>query len=383
MGNLHAHVLSGGQYIAIKQRRVARGYQMILLMGLILFGLMIGALGIDFAYYFTANNELQTAADSAALSAATELYRDINVDPNTKKSDARIQAQYYLTQNQSNMTLNSSDVSFGFVNSSSKVYSSASFATPSNDPNYASTGGLNAVKVLVRKEQGSANGALNTIMANLFGTHEMNMTAGSVAMIDQTVNTIDNGGLRPIYACQAQFNRAMQDGILENNVVRIYGDHVEIDGVQNISGCPTMGSGNWGFSDLRNCSPDAVGTSTINDWFATGFPGEVDIGQCYSTDPGNFISAISGTLDTLIANQTVFPIPLYNSWSGNGSNSMVNISGFGGFNITGYKANGAQASRYIEGRFARYVCKTGCSSGSPGASTPGGSVVKLRLASRS
>jgi hypothetical protein len=135
-------------------------------------------------------------------------------------------------------------------------------------------------------------------------------------------------------------------------------------------------------ADLRNCSPDAVGTSTINDWFATGFPGEVDTGKCYSTDPGNFISAISGALDTLIANKTVFPIPLYNSWSGSGSNSTVNISGFAGFNITGYKANGAQSGRYIEGHFSRYICKSGCASGNPGTSTPGGSVVKLRLASR-
>jgi len=365
------------------QRRCASGNQMIALLGLTLIGLMFSAVAIDFAYYFTANNELQSVADSSSLAAATELYRDITVDPTSKMADARVQAQSYVTKNQANMVLDSSDVSFGFVNPATKMYSSASFSTPTNDPNYAATGGYNAVRVLVRKTQGSTNGQLNTIMANLVGVHKMDVSAGAVAMLDQTVSAIDNGGLRPIYACQAQFNRTMEDGIPENNTVRIYGDHVEIDGVQNIAGCPSMGSGNWGFADLRNCSPDAVGTSTINDWFASGFPGEVDLGKCYSTDPGNFISAISGTLDTLISNKTTFAIPMYNSWSGSGSNSQVVISGFTGFQITGYKANGSSSNRYIEGHFYRYACTKGCISGNSGVTSPSGSVVRLRLAYRS
>jgi Flp pilus assembly protein TadG len=367
----------------LRYRRRAKGGQMIALMGLTLIGLMFSALAIDFGYYFTANNALQSVADSAALAAATELYRDIAVDPNTKMSDARLQAQMYVSKNQPNMTLEASDVMFGFVNPTTKVYSAASFSTPTNDPNYAATGGYNAVRVLVRKTADSNNGALNTIMANLVGVHKMDVSAGAVAMLDQTISAIDNGGLRPIYACQAQFNKTMEDGVPENNTVRIYGDHVEVDGVQNMAGCPAMGSGNWGFADLRNCSPDAVGTSTINDWFATGFPGQVDLGKCYSTDPGNFISAISGTLDNLITNKTNFPIPLYNSWSGNGSNSSVTISGFAGFQITGYKGNGPASNRYIEGRFYKYACNKGCISGNSGVTSPGGAVVRLRLAYRS
>jgi hypothetical protein len=51
--------------------------------------------------------------------------------------------------------------------------------------------------------------------------------------------------------------------------------------------------------------------------------------------------------------------------------------------MTGYKANGSAASRYIEGRFYRHACKQGCNTGNAesGAGTsPGGSVVKMRLA---
>jgi Flp pilus assembly protein TadG len=348
---------------------------------IILIGLMISSMGIDFAYYFAANNELQTAADSAAMAAATELYRDISIDPTVKMNDARVQAQSYLSKNQSNMVLTTADVLFGFVNPVTKIYNSTSFSTPSADANYAATGGYNAVRVLVRKDQGSANGQLNTIMANLFGLHKVDLTAGSVAMVDQTIDTMNNGGLRPIYACQAQFNRTMQDGIPENNLVRIYGDHVEIDGVQNTAGCPAMGSGNWGFADLTGCGAGTVGASTIATWFSGGYPGLVTVGQCYSTKPGNFIASLTSELDTLVSKGTIFPIPLYNSWSGNGSNTNVNVSGFAGFKITSYVAHGAQANRYIEGRFYRYLCNTNCSSS--GTTTPGGSVVRLRLASRS
>jgi len=97
------------------------------MMGIFLVGLMISALAIDFAYYFTARNELQTASDSAALAAATELYRDITVDPTTRRKDATLEAQTYLSKNQPNMTLDTSDVLYGFIVPTTKIYNSASF----------------------------------------------------------------------------------------------------------------------------------------------------------------------------------------------------------------------------------------------------------------
>jgi Flp pilus assembly protein TadG len=365
------------------RRAVSSGYQIIQIMGLVLLSLMVSAFAIDFSYYYAAQNTLQTAADSAALAATTELYHSTQSDIELKLDDAWNQAQDMAAANQSSLVLDSDDVIFGFVDPATKVYDPATFRTPTTDPDYSTTGGYNAVRVKIRRGAGSSNSALNTIMGNMLGIRSMNTEANAVGLIDQTVNEITDGGLRPIYACEAQFNRAMSDGNLEGHTVRIYGDHVEIDGVQNISGCPAMGSGNWGFADFTDCSSGTVGASTIRDWFANGYPGTVTSGQCYSTKPGNFISSISGELDTLIANQTVFPIPLYNSWSGNGSNGQVNVSGFAGFKITSYEAQGAQSGRYIEGHFYRYACNTGCSSGSDGSTTPGGAVVKLRLASKS
>lgn len=364
------------------QRRRASGFQVIQILGLFMMGLIVSALAIDFSFYYAAQNQLQTVADSAALAAANELYRDIDVDIDTKLGNASAAASELADENMDGFILEGNDIIFGFIDPATKRYDPATFQTPTSNADYALTGGYNAVRVKARKTDSSTNGALRTIMANMVGVTGMNTAATSIAMIDQTVNTITDGGLRPIYACEAQFNTTMQDGIPENNTVRIYGDHVEVDGVQNTSGCPEMGSGNWGFADFTDCSSGTVGASTIRQWFANGYPGTVTAGQCYSTKPGNFISSISGELDTLISNGTLFPIPLYNSWSGNGSNGQVNVSGFAGFKITDYVANGAQANRYIEGHFYRYACKEGCASSSDGSTSPGGAIVKLRLASK-
>jgi hypothetical protein len=368
----------------MRRRKACKGYQLLLLVGMILIGLMVSALAIDYGYYYAAQNRLQTAADSGSLAAVQELYLNSNASVNTKLQSARGQAQSVVSANMTGLNLDTSDVLFGYVNPVTRVYDPNTFRTPSSNSNYTATGGYNAVRVATRRSDSSINGSFNTIMSNLFGVSKFNAQAYSVAMMDQNIGSITNGGLRPIYACQAQFNTTMQDGVPENNTVRIYGDHVEVDGVQNAAGCPAMGSGNWSFADFTDCGPGSVGTSTIKDWFTGGYPGTVDLGKCYSTDPGNFISSISDELNTLISDKTVFPIPLYNSFSGNGSNTQVTISGLAGFQISDYQANGNQADRYIEGHFHRYVCSNGCTSNSSGnTSGPGGSVVKLRLASRS
>jgi Flp pilus assembly protein TadG len=369
------------------KRKASSGYQIIQLMGLILISLMASALAIDFGYYYAAQNTLQTAADSASLAAITELYNNESSDAETRMTDATAEAQNLVTTNQDGLTLGDEDVIFGFIDPATKTYDPATFRAASESEDYALTGGYNAVRVKVRRGTGSANEALSTIMAKMLGVQTMNTQATSIALLDQTVNSITDGGVRPIYACEAQFNRTMEDGIPDNNIVRIYGDHIEIDGVQNIEGCPEMGSGNWGFADFTDCGSGTVGASTVGQWFASGYPGTVTAGECYSTKPGNFIASITSELNTLITDQTIFPIPLYGTdgWHtgpGGGSTDTVDVSGFAGFQITAYQATGPEAGRYIEGRFTRYICREGCASGNDGNTSPGGAIVKLRLASK-
>jgi hypothetical protein len=376
--------LIGWQISMRISRKASPGFHVVQLIGMVLLVLMVSALVVDFGFYYAMQNQMQTSADSAAMAATTELYRSTSMDPNDRMADASAAAGEMVDENTPGLLLEGDDIIFGFVDPDTRLYDPDTFRTPSADTDYALTGGYNSVRVKISRGGDSANAPLNTLLGNMLGLSSMNAQATSVALIDSSITEITNGGVRPIYACNDLLEAAMADGIPSNNVVRIYGDHMEIDGT-NMAGmgsCAPPPSGNWGFADFTDCGAGTVGASTIATWFASGYPGTININECYSTKPGNFIASIKPELNTLISDQTIFPIPLYDQWSGNGSNTHVDLTGFAGFQITSYKANGAQASRYIEGKFMYYVCQTGCVSGE-GGEAPGGAVVKLRLASKS
>jgi Flp pilus assembly protein TadG len=365
------------------KRRVSSGYHIIQLMGLILLSLMVSAITIDSGFYFAAHNKLRTASDAAALAAASELYRSNALDPTERQDDARMAADDYISENEPSLTLDADDAAFGYVDPVTKTYQPANYGTPSNNPNYAMTGGINAARVVLRRTEGSSNGPLSTVVSRMLGINSMNAGTFSVAFIDQGIGSVTNG-LRPIYACQAQVTQAMLDNIPQNNVIRIYGDRMEVDGIANIAGCPPPGSGNWGFADLRNCNPDVPGASDTASWFSTGFPGTVHSNRCYSTQSGNFLTntEVRRALDTLIANETVISIPIYNQYSGGGADTQVTISGFVGFVITGYAANGSSNNRHITGYFTKTICTDECTTSSDGSGNSG-LMAKLRLAYQS
>jgi hypothetical protein len=344
---------------------------------------MISALAIDFGFYYASQNQLQTSTDASALAAAAELYRSDSPDPTERQDEAALMAEDYVQKNQPNLTLDSDDITFGFIDPLTKKYEPASFETVSNDPAYALTGGMNAARIRLMQGGGGSNGPLQTIMAKTLGIDTMSTGAFSLAFLDRGIATI-NSGLRPVYACEAQVTKAIEDGIAENNVIRIYGDRMEVDGVGNLPGCPAPGSGNWGFADLRNCDPDAPSAHTTAEWFDKGYEGTVQSNECYSTQSGNFLTNgnVQNALDTLIANKTIITIPVYDAYSGGGSNTNVNISGFVGFVITGYEANTAAANRNIQGYFTKTVCGHECTTSNDGSGS-GGLVVKLRLAYQS
>jgi hypothetical protein len=116
------------------------------------------------------------------------------------------------------------------------------------------------------------------------------------------------------------------------------------------------------------------------NWIRDGYPGAVNVGTQYSTQPGNSISSssVQNALDSLISDGTIITIPLYNQYSGNGSNTQVRVSGFAGFRITGYRATGKAHQRYVEGYFVKSLCNSQCRSGN-GNSSAGGGVAKIRL----
>ena len=365
--------------------KARRGHNLILLIGIFLLVLMSSVLSIDMAFYFTAQNQLRTASDAASLAATDELFQSDGETPGERQTDALLAAIDLVEENlQEGVSVAAEDVVFGFIDPNTMEYNADTFSVPSGDPAYDATGGYNAVRVAVQRAEGSINTPLPTIMANILGIGQMNTLAVSTAVMEQNnqISSVTNGGLRPIYSCEAQVIAAFADGDPTDQTARIYGDHFELDGDSFAGDCPAPGSGNWGFADFTDCSSGTVGASTIADWFEFGYPGTVNVDECYSTKPGNFISGagIPNILDNLIATQTVIMLPVNNTFNGNGSNTSVDISGFVGFVVTGYRSNGPASGRYIEGYYTDYICAQGCTSDEATAPSIGASIVDLRLA---
>jgi hypothetical protein len=376
-----------------QKRRAESGLNVIQLVGILFITLLVSAIPIDLGYYFAMQNRLQTAADSAALAAVAELYRSTALDPGNRLNDAKNAALVYISYNEPDSTLGDDDIQFGFIDPGSRRYDPNNFSIPTSNPHYSMTKGFNSVFIRLDRSKNGINSPLRTIMGNFFGVFSMNAEAHSIAMMEQTVNAIDNGGLRPILACEGQIRKAMEDGILENNLVRIYEDRLEIDGVSHIADCPPPGSGNWAFANLDDSfsggEPVDVHPKIMGEWLASGYQGRVKADNEYRTRRGDFFAEVAPLLDSLIDNRVVFPIPFYRTWkSSGGTGSKARIAGFVGFQITGYKISKPKAARYqtnqyIEGHFQRYVCNKGCSSDNSGHfSTLAGAVVKFRLAPR-
>jgi len=351
------------------------------MIGIILITLAMSSLAVDVGYALVFQNHLQTTADAAALAGSVRLFKS-NSAASVRAVEARQASEDLVDDNMPETYLDTGDITLGYINPANKTYDPSSFTTPNSSSAYTSTGGYNAVRVNIRYTDDSTNGEVPTLMAKIFGVDSIPTQATSVSLIDSNIGSITNGGLRPLYVCQAQFQQAMADGNPANNVARIYGDKFYLDGSNTISGCPAPGSGNWGFADLRNCAPGAVGNSTLGDWWANGYSGTVNAGSCYSTQPGNSISSnnVKTALDALIADQTVILLPLIDTFTGSGSNTSVNVVGFTGFVITGYVANGSASNRHIEGYFTNALCSSGCKSGTGNGGTSGVATIKLRLA---
>jgi Flp pilus assembly protein TadG len=370
-----------------------KGSAIILAIGVVLITLMISALCIDLGVAYAFQNHMQNAADAAALAAAKTFFTDDSTSAATRRSRARTQASNLVTSNEGYMSLaqdSNQDIQFGFISPSTKKYNPAGFTTPTNDPNYTMYGGHNAVAVSIRRTDTSPAGALPALVSQIIGNKKMMVSATGVAMMDNNISQV-RGGLRPFYGCWAQYKAAMADGNPQNDVAQIYGS-LRLNG-NNVAGCPTYTSGNWGYADLRNGVPNAPGNSTVRRWIEHGYgvpttPGgsvpsdeqnATTINTDYSVQPGNAISSASSEIDNLICDKTVITIPLVDSLTGSGSNTKARVVGYVGFVITRRVSTGPASGRLVEGYFVNDVCTSRCTTGGGVSPYPGGGLAKLKI----
>lgn len=157
---------------AVQDRR--RGVVAVQVLVVLVVLLGCAALSVDVGAMYNARADLQRTADAAALAAAEALGNYGEVDP-VELARARateiVEANAVLGQS---MTLESSDV----------VVGRAIYNAGSNTYTFQPTDALpDAVRITVRLEAGSANGALPLYFAAVFGKHSTEMSASATAMM--------------------------------------------------------------------------------------------------------------------------------------------------------------------------------------------------------
>ena len=114
--------------------------------------------------------------------------------------------------------------------------------------------------------------------------------------------------------------------------------------------------GNWALIDFNGGSNPL---SEIREWVRNGYPGEVTVPVWNEGDPGSF----SGSMDIdAIVGEEVF-LPIFDNATGTGSNSQFHLIGFVSVIIHGFKANGAEANRYLDIQFTTAVATGTCCTG--------------------
>jgi Flp pilus assembly protein TadG len=167
----------------------------------------------------------------------------------------------------------------------------------------------------------------------------------------------------------------------------VYCDHPLI---QNCAGgnVPTFGQpthmdfdkmgapGAFGMLDLANAGGN-TGTSTLASWILNGYNQYLPLGL-YDSDPGaKFNSAnVGSALDARIGTELLFPV--FKTLGGSGSNAQYDIIAWIGFHLTGWSAQGNNAT--LDGYFTQYIAHgilaTG-GNGSPPSSTWGVKSIQL------
>jgi Flp pilus assembly protein TadG len=338
------------------------------------------AFAVDMGWMTHTQNELQSAADAAALAGARQLldgyvkYYSPSLVPtvtilgqtptnifsdtvranvlSTAKANATTYAKNYASYNAagdvSSLKLLDSDIEFGYTDSSGN-YTAL--------PTY--TGYPNTVKVTLRRDS-TANGPLPLFFAPVLGVKTANLTATASAtvyggVIDSfKINPNFNSGILPVAFDVNLWNNFLKTGQSPDGTIV-----TDANGIPQIQVYPSIKySGDFGMLSLDQLND---GASTISGWVDNGVPStdlqhEIDAGllPLSSHDPtkwdwegnsGLKTSDIHTVLQGHVGDTFLLPLfkPVndgsldptdYEPGIGNGGNYYFNIVQFVGIKIT-------------------------------------------------
>jgi len=316
--------------------RDERGAAMIYVALFLLSSLWFVSLAIDMGKLTVTKNELQRAADAAALAGASAMDPD---DGTIIQDSARVLATYVGSQNTAlretsePVVINPADITF-----------------PES----------NIIKVTVHRDEANGN-AMTTIFARSIGINTLNMTAVAKAKVIPTNKPCEK---------LAPFGIINQPGGYDTSCGSKY--------MLKISQGNTQG--NFQLVDLPPCNQGpCAGLTGISQqltcYIETGYSCCVEEGYAStSSEPGNKVGIISKAVKDRFEQDTdqrtnicyqkyladgkgngrrVIPCPLIDSFDVNGKKT-IKVVGFAAFFLLDKTAKGGQGN-FVEGQFINYV----------------------------
>jgi Flp pilus assembly protein TadG len=190
------------------------------------------AFAVDIGWMVLVKADLQNAADAAALSGVKPLMDGyvnysltlssaqktniLNAAMTSAKANAKTYAGYNAAGGVSSLTLNDSDIEFGFTDGS------GNYTTLANTSNYPNT-----IKVTLRRDS-QANGALGLYFGSVFGVKSVSLTASAAGtMYGGQANNFSSNPSSNVYILPATYdvnmwNTFVQTGLNPDGVQTIY-----------------------------------------------------------------------------------------------------------------------------------------------------------------
>ena len=303
----------------------------------VLIGLV--AMVVDTGYVMNIRNELQNAADAAALAGARSLFLSSLQAGQPNWIAAQEAATDVVRSNQSsNRPLVDAQVQVGYWNLNSKILQPTSIANTAND--------LPAVMVTVSRDSGSNGGPVALVFAPVLGVDTMPVDVQALAVI---------GYPKEVDAGQA-FPLAIYEGLVDEYWDRDPPQSIKIGSKYHY---PTSEAGQW-----TSFKVDANDVPTIRDLMEYGNPTPLIAGQDKIwIEPGTKTSLYND-----VANK-VGQVVLCAVVQDLSSHAYVDLIGFVPFEI---EAVSGGSDKFIQGHFVPNYLIPKSSPGGPqyGALTP-------------
>lgn len=303
-----------------------RGVTIILVAILMSVFLGFAALAIDIGHLYVVRNELQNAADAAAMAGARVLYPNTPpTTPNWDLAEATATAAIQLNKSDGNITLKDGQVQSGYWNLA---------RTPFGLQGQGITPGTTdspAVKVTISRSAGNNGGSVGLFFAPIFGTNFSSVSATATAVMSFPGHANANKGTLFPVAISKELADKYTNYVDSNHTFRIGSSYHY----------PTTDAGQWTSFEL-----DKNNVPTVRDLIANGNPTPLGVGDDIWIEPGTKTTLYSSVLDyaTNVSRDVVLPIV-------NGdleTHADMTIVGFIGFHIIDSVGG---SGKYIEGYF--------------------------------